>query len=137
MTVARALRTYVRTYSLFRSGHLSTNVKLTLYKALIESVMTYAWPTWEYAADAHLLKLHRVQNKVLRAAGNLDRRTPVRELQVDFKTPYVHDYITELCRTQTEVIINHVNSNVLGIRQGEARRRKYKAAVRSTTVLLT
>jgi hypothetical protein len=41
-TVAKALRTYVRTYSLFRSWHLSTNIKLQLYKALIRSVMTYA-----------------------------------------------------------------------------------------------
>jgi hypothetical protein len=28
-----------------------------LYNALIRSVMTYACPTWEYATDAHLLKL--------------------------------------------------------------------------------
>jgi hypothetical protein len=33
-TVAKVLRTYVKTYSLFRSGHLSTNIKLMLYKAL-------------------------------------------------------------------------------------------------------
>jgi hypothetical protein len=33
-TVAKALRTYVRTYSLFRSGRLSTKIKHTLYKAL-------------------------------------------------------------------------------------------------------
>jgi hypothetical protein len=32
--VAKALRTYVRTYSLFKSGLLSTNIKFTLYKAL-------------------------------------------------------------------------------------------------------
>jgi hypothetical protein len=35
-----------------------------LYKALIRSVMTYACPTWEYAADAHLLKLQSLQNRV-------------------------------------------------------------------------
>jgi hypothetical protein len=33
---------------------------------------------------------------------------------------------TELCRTQAEVILNHVNPNVLDIGQGEARDRKYK-----------
>jgi hypothetical protein len=43
-TVAKALHTYVRTYSLFKSWRLSTNVKLMLYKALIRSVMTYACP---------------------------------------------------------------------------------------------
>jgi hypothetical protein len=31
--------------------------------------MTYACPAWELAADTHLLKLHRLQNKVLRTIG--------------------------------------------------------------------
>jgi hypothetical protein len=92
-TAAKALRTYIRIYSLFKSGPLSKNIKLMLYKALIRSVMTYACPTWEYAADAHLMKLQRLQNRVLRAIGNLHRCTPVRELHVAFKIPYVYDYI--------------------------------------------
>jgi hypothetical protein len=83
-TVGMTLRTSVRTFSLFKSGRLSTNIKLTLYKALIRSVMAYAYPTWEYAAGAHLLKLQRLQNRVLRAIGNLDRCTPVRDLHVAF-----------------------------------------------------
>jgi hypothetical protein len=40
--------------------------------------------------------------------------------------PFVYDYITELCRKQAEVIWNHENEHVRGIRQGEARHRKYK-----------
>jgi hypothetical protein len=75
--------------------------------------MTYACPTWEYAADTHLLKLQHLQNRVLRAVGNLDRYTPVCELNVAFKIPYVFDYITKLCSTQSEVILNCVNLNVL------------------------
>jgi hypothetical protein len=90
------------------------------------SVMTHACPTWEYAAGAHHLKLQRLQNRVLRATGNLDRCTPVRELHVAFKIPYVCDYITKLYRKQTEVILNHVNPNVHAIGQGEARHRKNK-----------
>jgi hypothetical protein len=62
--------------------------------------MTYACPTWEFAADTHLMRLQRLQNRVLRAIGNLDRRTPVRDLHLAFKIRYVHDYITELCRRQ-------------------------------------
>jgi hypothetical protein len=57
--------------------------------------MTYAYPTLEYAADTHLLKLQRLQNRVLRAIGNLDRRSEVRELHAAFKIPYVYDYITK------------------------------------------
>jgi hypothetical protein len=74
--------------------------------------MVYACPTWEHAADAHLLNLQRVRNRVLRATGNLDRCTQLRELHVASKIPYVYDYITKLRRTSAELILNHANSNV-------------------------
>jgi hypothetical protein len=96
------------------------------YKALIRSVMTYACPTWEHAADAYLLKLQHLQNKVFCATGNLHRCISVHELYVDFKISYVYDYTTKLRRTQAEVILNHVNTNVRVIGQREARHRKYK-----------
>jgi hypothetical protein len=80
----------------------------------------------EYAAEAHLLKLQLLQNRGLRTTGNLDKYPPVRELHVAFKTPYVYDCMNKLCRTQAEVILNHVNPNVSGTGQGEARHRKYK-----------
>jgi hypothetical protein len=86
--------------------------------------MTYASPAWEFAADTHLMKLHRLKNKVLRTIGNFPRRTPVHELHMTFKLLYVYDYITKLCRQQAEVIQSH--ENVRNIGQGEARHRKYK-----------
>jgi hypothetical protein len=73
-----------------------------------------------------LMKLQRLQNRILRAISNLDRRTPVRDLHLAFKIPYVYDYITKSCRRQAEVIINHENPNLRTIGQGEARRRKHK-----------
>jgi hypothetical protein len=124
--VAKALRIYVRAYSFFKSGRLSTNIKLGFYKAPIRSVVTYACPTWEYEVEAHLLKLQSLQNRVLRATGNIDRGTPVSELHVAFKFPYMYDYMTKLCRTQAEVILNYVHQNVGGTGQGEARHRKYE-----------
>jgi hypothetical protein len=69
--------------------------------------------------------LQRLQNKVLRIIGNFPRRTPVRELHMAFKLPYVSDYITKLCRQQAVVIENHENENVRNIGQGEARHKKY------------
>jgi hypothetical protein len=96
-TVVKALRTYARAYSVFKSERLSIKIKLTLY-ALIRSVMTYACPTWEYAADTHLLKLQRLQNRVLSA----DRFTRVRELHVAFRMPYVYVYITNAGHRQTQ-----------------------------------
>jgi hypothetical protein len=65
--------------------------------------MIYACPTWEHEANTQLLKLQRLQNRVLRVIGNPDRRTPVRDLHVAFKIPDIYDYITTLCRKRTEV----------------------------------
>jgi hypothetical protein len=66
MIEAKAFRTCSSLYSLFKSERLSANIKLTLHKALIRSVMTYASSAWEFAADTHLIKLQRLQNMVLR-----------------------------------------------------------------------
>jgi hypothetical protein len=125
-TVAKDLRTSLRTNSLLKSERLSTNTKLVLYKALIRSLMTYVCPTWEYAADAHLLKLQCLQNRVLHGIGNFDSHTPVCEMHVAFKIPYLYDYITKLCRTQPEVILNHRNAIICGIGQLEVMLGKYK-----------
>jgi hypothetical protein len=88
--------------------------------------MTYASPAWEFAANTQLLKLQRLQNKVLRTIGNFRRCTPVRELHKTFNILYIYDYITKICRQQAEVIRNHENANVRHIGQGEARHRKHK-----------
>jgi hypothetical protein len=86
--------------------------------------MTYACPAWELAEDTYLLKLQRMENKVLRTTGYFPRCTPVRDLHTAFNLLYVYDYTTKLCRRQ--VIHNHENEHVRGIGQGEAGRRKYK-----------
>jgi hypothetical protein len=88
--------------------------------------MTYACPTWKFAAYTHLMKLQRFQNRVFRVISKLDRRTQVCDLHLAFKIPYVYDYITKLCRRQAEVILNHENPNVSAIGQGEARHRKHR-----------
>jgi hypothetical protein len=86
--------------------------------------MTYACPAWNFVADIHLMKLQRLQSRVLRPTGNFPRRTPVRELHMAFSIPYIYYYIIKLSRQQAEVIQNH--ENVRNIGQGEARHRKYK-----------
>jgi hypothetical protein len=91
---------------------VSRNVTLTLTP----------WP----AADTHLMKLQRLRNRVLRAIGNIDRSTPVRDLHLAFKIPYLYDYVSKLCRRQAEVILNHENPNVRAIGQGEPRHRKLR-----------
>jgi hypothetical protein len=41
-------------------------------------------PAWEFAEDTHLMKLQRLQNKVLCTIGNFPRRTPVRYLHTAY-----------------------------------------------------
>jgi hypothetical protein len=56
-TAVKAVGTYMRTYSLFKSERLSINIKIIFYKVVIRSIMVYACPSWDSAAGAHLLKL--------------------------------------------------------------------------------
>jgi hypothetical protein len=90
--------------------------------------MIYASPAWEFAADIHLIKWQRLQNKVLSTIGNYPRRTPVREMHMALQIPFVYDYtrIRKLSRQQAEVMQNHDNENVRTTGQGEARHRKYR-----------
>jgi hypothetical protein len=112
----------------FESDRLSAKSVLILYKALIRSQMTYACPAWEYAADIRLLKLQRLQSRVLRIVGNLPRRTPTRALHLTFHIPYVYDYVTKIRRKEAEVIQNHDNINFRNMGKNEAQRRKHKSS---------
>jgi hypothetical protein len=70
----------------------------------MRSIISYASPAWEIAADSYLLKLQHLQNKVLRTTGNLPRRIPTRNLHMAFNILYLHDFVTKLCRRQASVM---------------------------------
>jgi hypothetical protein len=97
ITEARAFRTFIRIYSLFKSESLSTDITLTLHKALIGSVMIYAYCAWELALDTCLLKLQRLQNKVLQTIKNVARCISARDFYTALNHPYAEDYIIKLC----------------------------------------
>jgi hypothetical protein len=73
---AKAFRTFIPNHSLFKTQRLSSNIILTFHKALIRSVMAYACPAWGLPADAYLLNLQHLQNKVLRTTENFPTCTP-------------------------------------------------------------
>jgi hypothetical protein len=81
--------------------------------------MPYACPAWKFAAESCLLKLQRLQNKVLSAIGNLPRRKPTEELHAAFNISYVCDFITQLCRQQATVIQTHTNASVRNTGHGK------------------
>jgi hypothetical protein len=123
---AKASQTFIRLYPLFKTEPLTANIKLTILRVLIRSVMTYACPAWEFAAETQPMKLQRLQNWVLPTIGNFPRRMSVHGLDVAFQVPYVYDYITKLCRQQTGAIQSNDNKKVHKIGKGEARHRKYR-----------
>jgi len=85
----------------------------------------YACPDWELALGTYLLKLQLLHTQALSTIGNFPRHTPIRELHVAFKIPYVYGFVTKLCsRQQAEVIQNQVTKNVCDTGQGEAQHRK-------------
>jgi hypothetical protein len=98
MIEAKVFRLCIIIYSLFKSERLSTNIKLTLHKALIMEIMTYACPAWEFAADSHLTKIAVPAKQSSPHHWKFSRRTPVRDFNMAFKLPYIYDYITKLCR---------------------------------------
>jgi hypothetical protein len=128
MIEAKAFRTFIRIYSLFKSERLSASIKLALHKALIRSVMTYSHfcHAWEFEADTYLLILQHLQNKVFRTKENFPKCTLVRDLHTAFNLPYVYDYMIKLFTQQAEVTQNHETEHVCSIGQGESRHRKYK-----------
>jgi hypothetical protein len=65
--------------------------------------MAYDCPAWEFAADNHLMKLQRLQNKMLHTIGKFTRNTPIRAIHNAFQIPYVYNYITKLFRQQAQV----------------------------------
>jgi hypothetical protein len=84
MIEAKVFRTIIRVYSLFKSWQLCANFKLTLHKAQIRSVMSYACPTWEFAAGTGILKLQTLHNKVLYTICEFPKCTSVHELHMAF-----------------------------------------------------
>jgi hypothetical protein len=98
-----------------------------VYKTLMREVMTYASTTWEQARTLTSSNYRACRKEYpVPLERNLDRCTQVHELHVSFKILYVYNYMYKLCRTQTEVILNHANPNTRGTGQGEAGLWKYK-----------
>jgi hypothetical protein len=67
--------------------------------------MTYACTLWEFAAETHLLKLQRLQNRVFRTIGNFPRNTSVPDMHVAFQVPYVSDYVTKYAEDKQKSFI--------------------------------
>jgi hypothetical protein len=98
-----------RFYRLLRSPHLSDNLKLLLFKAIIRPCLTYACPVWQTAAKSNISKLQITQNKCLRVCLGLPRRTPIDYLHRVSGVPLLTDFINKLTTTFSASLPSHPN----------------------------
>jgi hypothetical protein len=76
--------------------------------------MTYGYPVCVFAADKNLLKLQRLQNKILRTIVNFPRRISVLDLYFALKLLYiycnVYCWYTSLIRGLLRWLIGFITS---------------------------
>jgi hypothetical protein len=77
--------------------------------------MINACPACEFEADSHLLKLQRLQNRVLRTIGDLLRPRPTRALHPAFRIRFYNKNMQEAGRNK-----NHDNVNVRNTGKSES-----------------
>jgi hypothetical protein len=58
--ITKVFRTCIGIYPHLKSERLSSNSKITHYKALMRPKMTYSCSAWKFAADNHVSKLQRL-----------------------------------------------------------------------------
>jgi hypothetical protein len=79
-----------------RSSSIDIHLALTIYKALIRPIMTYACPVWGFAALTHINKLQAFQNKTLRIITKLPKVVPILTLHDQTHIPLILTYIKSL-----------------------------------------
>jgi hypothetical protein len=79
-----------------RSSSIDIHLALTIYKALIRPIMTYASPVWGFAALTHINKLQAFQNKTLRIITKLPKVLPIHTLHEQTNIPLILTYIKSL-----------------------------------------
>jgi hypothetical protein len=78
--------------------------------------MSYASPTWGYAAKTHINKLQTFQNKVLRIITKLPRVTPVATLHEQMGMQLIRSHFKSLARALYQKFGISENSQIQELR---------------------
>jgi hypothetical protein len=84
---------------LARDSTLILSNKLTLYKLVIRSILTYAAPVWSNTSSHNYRRLQISQSKRLRVIGHYPRRTPIPHLHAALNIVPIRDFIYHLTNT--------------------------------------
>ena len=90
----RAPGTLLRLFPLLaRDSTLTLTNKLTLYKLIIPSILSYAAPVWSNTPSYNYRRLQVSQSKCLRVIGNYPKRTPIPLLHCNLNIPPIREFI--------------------------------------------
>ena len=97
--IHKATGTFLALFPLLaRDSSLSIPNKLTLFKLLIRSMLTYAAPVWSNTSSTNYRQLQTLQSKCLRVIGNYPRRTPIIHLHTVLSPEPIRDFIFRLTK---------------------------------------
>jgi len=113
-TVANEARgVFCNIFSLLaRDSALSQSNKLTLYKLLIRSILTYAAPGRSSICSCKYLRLQIIQTKGQRVIGNHSRRTPTSHLHYTLNIEHIPVIIHRLTAQSFAHCPSHPNPPV-------------------------
>ena len=93
-------------------SHLNLKTALTLYKALLRPIITYACPVWGNASKTHIKKLQVFQNKVLYMITKLPKFTPTWVLHKEAHIETINEYIQQSITRFNDSCQGHSNPMV-------------------------
>lgn len=97
-TVASKINGLIKTlYPLIcKRSKVNLPTKLLIFKQIFRPVLTYGCPAFCSASNTQMVRLQRLQNRVLRIITDSDRYTPVRRIHEKAKVPLLNDYVLKL-----------------------------------------
>lgn len=118
----RARKAMAALYCLLKKNStLSRDAKITVYRAYIRPIMTYACPVFANCAKCHMQRLQVLQNKCLRMVLNAPFRTRISSLHKSTGIPMIKTFVDKL--TDNFYTQSAKSSNKLVSRLGDYSRR--------------
>jgi len=112
----RASGTLLRLFPLLaRDSTLNLSNKLSLYKLIIRSILTYAAPVWSNTSFYNYRRLQVSQSKCLRVIGNYPKRTPIPVLHSNLNIQPIRDFIHLLTDKFFSSCLTHPNPLISSI----------------------
>lgn len=95
--LAKTNKQYGAIYPLLnKNSKINLRTKTNIYKSLLRPVLTYGAPSWCTASKTHLIKIQRMQNKILKTIANTPRHALNRVLHNDLEIPTINNFFDKI-----------------------------------------